>query len=70
MNEVISPCISVCKLDPVSGYCEGCWRTRDEIALWRRMDNPERLEVIKRLHERRAEAGLETRGRRRNRRSA
>jgi len=70
VNEVISPCISVCKLNPGTGFCEGCWRTRDEIAGWRRMDNPERLEVIKRLHERRAAAGLGTRERRRTRRSA
>lgn len=69
MNEVVSPCISVCKLNSVSGFCEGCWRTRDEIAGWRRMSNKERLDVLKRLHERRADAGLATR-RKRRRRSA
>lgn len=29
-----SPCISVCRMDAVSGWCEGCFRTRDEIAGW------------------------------------
>lgn len=29
-----SPCISVCRMAAVSGWCEGCFRTRDEIALW------------------------------------
>ena len=32
MNEenIISPCISVCKTDPVSGFCYGCGRTDEE----------------------------------------
>lgn len=29
-----SPCISVCRMSPASGWCEGCFRTRDEIAFW------------------------------------
>jgi len=29
-----SPCISVCQMDPVSGYCIGCYRTIDEIRQW------------------------------------
>ena len=29
-----SPCISVCRMDAVSGLCEGCFRTLDEIAAW------------------------------------
>jgi len=69
VKEVISPCISVCKLDPDSGFCEGCWRTRDEIAGWRGMDSDQRLEVLDRLHERRADAGLVTRRNRRRRRA-
>ena len=31
---VPSPCISVCRMDPASGLCEGCFRTLDEIAAW------------------------------------
>ena len=31
----ISPCISVCKTDPLSGFCYGCWRTNDEKLLWK-----------------------------------
>ena len=31
---VSSPCISVCRMDAASGLCEGCFRTRDEIAGW------------------------------------
>jgi predicted Fe-S protein YdhL (DUF1289 family) len=29
-----SPCISVCRMEPGSGLCTGCWRTLDEIAQW------------------------------------
>lgn len=29
-----SPCISVCRMSAASGWCEGCFRTRDEIAGW------------------------------------
>lgn len=31
----ISPCISVCKTDPVTGFCYGCARTQEEIKLWK-----------------------------------
>ena len=26
----ISPCISICKTDPVTGFCYGCARTNEE----------------------------------------
>ena len=29
-----SPCILVCSIDMVTGYCFGCGRTRDEIGGW------------------------------------
>jgi prolyl-tRNA editing enzyme YbaK/EbsC (Cys-tRNA(Pro) deacylase)/predicted Fe-S protein YdhL (DUF1289 family) len=29
-----SPCISVCRMHAVHGWCEGCFRSRDEIAGW------------------------------------
>lgn len=29
-----SPCISVCRMDSASGLCEGCFRTIDEIRAW------------------------------------
>ena len=27
---IISPCISICKIDPSTGYCYGCARTNEE----------------------------------------
>jgi len=34
-NKIISPCISICKTDPVTGYCYGCARTNDEKKMWK-----------------------------------
>lgn len=31
---VPSPCISICRMNATTGLCEGCFRTRDEIAGW------------------------------------
>ena len=35
MNSPISPCISICKTDPVTGYCYGCARTKKKKKLWK-----------------------------------
>jgi len=32
---IISPCISICKTDPKSGYCYGCGRSNDEKKAWK-----------------------------------
>ena len=34
-NKIISPCISICRTDPVTGYCYGCARTNEEKKLWK-----------------------------------
>ena len=34
-NKIISPCISICKTNPVTGFCYGCARTEDEKKLWK-----------------------------------
>jgi prolyl-tRNA editing enzyme YbaK/EbsC (Cys-tRNA(Pro) deacylase)/predicted Fe-S protein YdhL (DUF1289 family) len=33
-ENIPSPCISVCRMSSLTGWCEGCFRTRDEIAGW------------------------------------
>ena len=35
ITKVISPCISICRTDPVTGYCYGCARTNEEKKLWK-----------------------------------
>ena len=32
---IISPCLSICKTDPVTGYCYGCARTNKEKKIWK-----------------------------------
>ena len=31
----VSPCISICKTDPVSGCCYGCARNEKEKKIWK-----------------------------------
>ena len=33
--EIISPCISICRTDPRTGYCYGCARTNEEKIVWK-----------------------------------
>lgn len=33
-ENIPSPCISVCRMSSLTGWCEGCFRSRDEIAGW------------------------------------
>ena len=32
---IISPCISICKTDPLTGYCYGCGRSNDDKKKWK-----------------------------------
>ena len=32
---IISPCISICKTDPSTGYCYGCGRSNEEKKIWK-----------------------------------
>tara|TARA_Y100001958_G_C21044756_1_gene413116 strand:+ start:249 stop:515 length:267 start_codon:yes stop_codon:yes gene_type:complete len=34
-KSIISPCISICKTDPLTGYCYGCARTDEEKKIWK-----------------------------------
>ena len=34
-QKIVSPCISICKTDPRTGYCYGCARTNDEKIIWK-----------------------------------
>ncbi len=34
-KKIISPCISICKTDPITGYCYGCARTEEEKIIWK-----------------------------------
>ena len=49
---IISPCISICKTDPSTGYCYGCGRSNEEKQIWKKDDTSDdwkknNLEAIK-----------------------
>ncbi len=48
-----SPCISVCQIDFLNGWCIGCRRTIDEIRDWIISTPEERQRILDRLPERR-----------------
>ena len=33
-ENIVTPCITVCKTDPISGYCYGCGRNSDDKKMW------------------------------------
>ena len=37
-NSITSPCITVCKTDPVSGFCYGCGRSKEDKIIWKDPD--------------------------------
>tara|TARA_B110000444_G_scaffold232564_1_gene241358 strand:+ start:270 stop:530 length:261 start_codon:yes stop_codon:yes gene_type:complete len=52
VSKLISPCISICKTDPVTGFCYGCARTHEEKKLWKEENTSndwksENIEIIK-----------------------
>ncbi|MDP3823234.1 MAG: DUF1289 domain-containing protein [Burkholderiales bacterium] len=51
---VASPCTSVCRMNARTGWCEGCLRTIDEIAVWSKLDDADKRVVWRLLDERRA----------------
>ncbi|TGE02689.1 DUF1289 domain-containing protein [Methylobacterium nonmethylotrophicum] len=46
---ISTPCIRLCVLDPVTGLCEGCGRSGDEIAAWGALAEPERRRIMAEL---------------------
>ena len=49
---IISPCISICKTDPKTGYCYGCGRNIKEKKIWKLKETTdqwkkENIEIIK-----------------------
>ena len=47
-----SPCISICRMDMQTGWCEGCFRTLDEIAAWSTMDDAGKRTIWSELRQR------------------
>ena len=56
-DDVPSPCINVCTLHPITGWCVGCYRALEEIAGWRDFSAAEKRAVLARLPARRWRSG-------------
>ena len=46
-NKVVSPCISICKTDPVTEYCYGCARTNEEKILYEKINDIRKAFTVK-----------------------
>ena len=51
---IISPCISICKTDPLTGYCYGCGRSNEEKKIWKDENTSEKWkeENLKKIQKR------------------
>lgn len=67
MSAIESPCILVCTIDPKTGYCFGCGRTREEISAWISITSEARRTIMAELPARLAT--VERRPRRETRRA-
>jgi uncharacterized protein len=52
LNSIETPCIKICVVEPETGFCIGCGRTRSEIADWIGMTPDSRRHVMAALPER------------------
>ncbi len=61
-KKILSPCISICKSDPATGFCYGCARTDEEKKIWKNPDttNVWKKENLNILKSRMGEAKLKT----------
>jgi predicted Fe-S protein YdhL (DUF1289 family) len=48
-DEIDSPCVKICVIDPASGLCLGCHRTLEEIAGWSAMTPEARRRLMAEL---------------------
>jgi predicted Fe-S protein YdhL (DUF1289 family) len=49
VQDLPSPCISVCRMEAATGLCKGCLRTLDEITIWSTLDDAGKRAVWARI---------------------
>jgi predicted Fe-S protein YdhL (DUF1289 family) len=52
IEDIVSPCIGVCAINDSNGFCQGCYRTVEEIREWWNMTDEERDKVMGTLDQR------------------
>lgn len=60
-EQLASPCVGTCRLDPATGWCVGCGRDADELTGWRDFDAAGRAAVWAALPERLRQLGQDCR---------
>ena len=56
MVTVDSPCVGICQLDLTFDLCIGCFRTRDEVAVWGAASDDVKRDILAKIRERRADS--------------
>ncbi|WP_233889496.1 DUF1289 domain-containing protein [Paraburkholderia flagellata] len=56
---VKSPCIELCAFDGKTGFCTGCYRTREEARGWKRMTDHRRHQILNERPRRQAKLARE-----------
>ncbi len=51
-DSVPSPCMSLCRMHPLTGICEGCLRTLPEIGRWGQASDEEKHQIWVQMPER------------------
>jgi hypothetical protein len=46
IEDIVSPCIGVCAISDSNGFCQGCFRSIEEIREWWNMTDQEREKVM------------------------
>jgi len=54
VDNIRSPCIGICQLDVSMNVCVGCFRTRQEVAMWSDVSDDEKKEILARAKSRRS----------------
>jgi uncharacterized protein len=52
--EIASPCVRDCRVDQVTGFCVGCFRTLTEISYWATYTQQQRRRILRFVEARRA----------------
>lgn len=54
-EKIESPCIGVCAMDPNTGFCQGCFRTVEEIQDWWDLSEESKMDIVSKLDARQSE---------------
>ena len=51
---IVSPCISICKTDPLTGFCYGCGRNNNDKIKWKDKNTTDewKIENLKKIQKR------------------